>query len=124
MNAIEKAVARLSATVQRAAGLAVQYYQDGLLIELTAVMADVDAEVVGPDGFPVVARATDFLIPCAELLVGGEPVEPKAGDQVRVQRGGKLETYEAMRLGGDSHFEPADPYSNQWRVHTKRVSVQ
>ena len=42
-----------------------------------------------------------------------------------MQRGGKLETYEAMRLGGnDSHFEPADPYGNQWRVHMKRVAVQ
>ena len=123
MNPMEKAIERMTTTVRKAAGVAAVYVQGATEIALTVVMEDAEVEVEGAQGFPVQARVTDFLVRCADLVVLGQVVEPKLGDQVRLTRAGKTETYKAMRPAGGTHFEPEDPYGNSWRIHTQRVKV-
>ncbi|MBN2132871.1 MAG: hypothetical protein JW741_25455 [Sedimentisphaerales bacterium] len=123
MNPMERAIERMTATVRGVAGVAAVYVQGATEIALTVVMEDALVEVDGDQGFPVQARVTDFLVRCADLVVLGQVVEPLLGDQIRLTRAGRVETYKAMRPAGGSHFEPEDPYGNTWRVHTQRVKV-
>lgn len=121
MNAMQRAMRALHATVTQTAGVGATYDKDGDKLDLVVVPADVDAEIIGDNGFPVRIRAVDFLIACDKLVFKGVLVEPEAGDRIDVRRSLRMETYEITRLGGRACCEPADPYGNAWRVHTLRI---
>ncbi|HUX02736.1 MAG TPA: hypothetical protein VMY35_17375 [Phycisphaerae bacterium] len=113
----------MTATVQRAAAVRVQYVRGPQTIPAAAVIADVEIEVTGPFGWPVTSRATDFLVETQRLVMDGKPIEPEPGDRVRVDRKGRWDTYEVTTFGDQGHCEPADPYGVSWRIHTKLVAT-
>lgn len=123
-NMLQDGLAWLAGQLAQHAAEEVEYFRGAERIVLLAVPAEVEIETLDGAGLLVVARATDFLVRTEDLLLGGEASEPRAGDRIRRSVGVRLVTYEAMPLGPKSHFEAADPYRIQWRIHTKQVLVE
>ena len=102
----------------------VTYQRGGQSVELAATLGSTAYEVADDSGAAVEARATDFLVAAADLVLGGEAVLPAAGDRIRVASGGTVEVYEVMAPGGQAHYRPSDPYGLTLRIHAKRIGQE
>ena len=112
---------------QRARHLArtVTYQRGGDLLEVQATVGRKAYEIADSCGAVVQVDATDFIVAAADLVLGGETVEPEPGDRVRMTTDAAVEVYEVLAPGpGMAHCEPADPYRMAWRVHTKHVVTE
>ena len=67
-------------------------------------------------------RANDFLVPAADLVLGGEVVLPERGDQIEVVFGSETVTFEVLAQDGVPPWEYTDPHQTMLRIHTKRVA--
>lgn len=67
----------------------------------------------------------DYLIRAADLVLDGQRVEPKRGDQViEVDNAGIEHTHEVMgpgASGGEPDWRYSDPQRSGLRIHTKEV---
>jgi len=72
----------------------------------------------------VEARATDFLVAAADLVLGGAAVLPAVGDRIRVASGGTVQVFEVMAPGGQAHYRPSDPHGLTLRIHAKRIGQE
>ncbi len=63
----------------------------------------------------------DWRFVAAELLIGSEPVTPRAGDRWTINMGGVEEVYEVMPIGKRPCFERADASGVLLLIHTKKV---
>jgi len=64
----------------------------------------------------------DFLILAEELVLDGEKTIPKAGDQIRMNRGTEIAVFEVMALAGQGCWRYSDSFGKTLRIHTKLVS--
>lgn len=99
---------------------------------ITYRTADFDLEAVpatvGKTDFQVEGRsevwqqfeARDFLLLAADLVHGGEFVEPQAGHQI-IEADGT--TFEVMAPAGEPVWQWSDPYRQTARIHTKLVEA-
>ena len=69
-------------------------------------------------------EARYYLILATDLVVGGTPVLPKAGDQVRETEGGKTFVYEVLAPGNEPCWRYSDLYRVTLRIHTKLVATE
>lgn len=69
-------------------------------------------------------ESRDFLIRAADLDLGSEPIQPRAGDQLREQAGSQVLVYEINAPGGQPPWRFSDPYRRMIRVHTKLVGTE
>ena len=103
----------------------VTYQRGGDLVEVAATVGRKAYEIADEYGAVVQVDATDFIVAAADLVLGGETVEPQPGDRIRMTVTGGVEVYEVLAPGpGMAHSEPADPYRMAWRVHTKHASTE
>jgi hypothetical protein len=74
-------------------------------------------------GTTIVRTDASFVIPASDLVLDGEPIEPRRGDLIFVpdESGSGRNIYEVMRYGGEPEFHYTDPHRTQLRVHTKHV---
>ncbi len=77
-------------------------------------------------GYAVLERveSRDYLVPAAELVLGGETTLPARGDRIKEADGGKTFVYEVMAPGNEPHFIFSDPYRKTLRIHTKFVGTE
>ena len=107
------------------ASQAVTYQRGGDLVEVQATVGRKAYEIADSCGAVVQVDATDFIVAAADLVLGGETVEPEPGDRIRMTTDAGVEVYEVLAPGpGMAHCEPADPYRMAWRVHTKHASTE
>ena len=71
-------------------------------------------------GAAVSWTSTDFLLTAADLILGGQAVEPKSGDRISRVRGSITETFEVLEPAGQKCFR-TDAQGVTIRVHTKKV---
>ncbi len=103
----------------------VMYQRDGDLVEVQATVGRKAYEIADEYGAVVQVDSTDFIVAAADLVLGGETVEPEPGDRIRMTVDAAVEVYEVLAPGpGMAHCEPADPYRMAWRVHTKHASTE
>lgn len=78
------------------------------------------------DGSGVVVRiqSRDFLIQAADLVLGGVPSLPVAGDRIRETQGATTFVYEVMAPGNEPHYRYSDPFRRLLRIHTKHVATE
>lgn len=69
-------------------------------------------------------ESRDYLVLAGDLILGGAPVLPKAGDRVRETDGGKVFVYEVMAPGNEPAWRYSDPYRQTLRIHTKLVATE
>jgi hypothetical protein len=98
----------------------VTYARGQVSVQLLAAVGQTVFEV--DSGLPVAQRweSRDFLVAAADLVLGGEPVEPQRGD--RITDGGVV--YEVLAPGNEDCFRKSDPYGVTLRIHTKQVATE
>ena len=76
------------------------------------------------DGSGVVERvqSRDYLIPAADLVLGGSQSLPEPGDQIHEAQEDRTFVYEVMAAGNEPCWRYSDPYRRVLRIHTKQVA--
>ena len=93
-------------------------------VEVNATLGATTYEVADEYGATVEAKATDFLIAAAELVLDEQRITPEPGDHIRVTAEGVTRIFEVMDLGDAGHYRPSDPYGRTLRIHTKVVDME
>jgi hypothetical protein len=75
-------------------------------------------------GATIVVERRDFIIPVADLTLGGERVRPKAGDRIRETVEDVVHVYEVMGVGKEPPAVYGDQWQRTWRVHTAQVDTE
>jgi len=102
----------------------VSYQRGAESLEVAATVGKTVFEV--DKGYGIVERleARDYLVLAGDLVLGGQPALPKAGDRVREVQGTAAFVYEVMAPGNESCWRYSDPYRQTLRIHTKLVATE
>lgn len=109
---------------RRHASKTVVYKSGADSVEVNAVVGRTEFETADESGFVTKYIARDFLIPVAELVLGGTAVTPGRGDRVRETQGTQVFVHEVMAPGENPEWRYADPYRRTFRIHTKQVATE
>jgi hypothetical protein len=85
---------------------------------LVAVPAQTVAELDLGDGVIRTAKAADWIVKAADLVLDNQPAIPQVGD--RIVDGATV--YEVMSMTGGQHYEQIGMTDLYWRIHTREVS--
>jgi len=121
---LEQGAAWLDRMRVKHASRSVTYTRGAETVELSATLGQTTYEVADEFGTTVEAKATDFLITGAELVLAGQKAKPQPGDRIRVTVGDEVHVFEVMSLGAAGHWRPSDPYGHTLRIHTKLVDTE
>lgn len=66
----------------------------------------------------------DFIVPAANLQIGGAAVLPKRGDRFKVNDGQTICIYEVLPYGTEPHWRWSDPFRKLIRIHTKLITTE
>jgi hypothetical protein len=66
----------------------------------------------------------DFLVAAADLVLGGNEIEPQAGDKIRETVDGTTYVYEVMAPKGEPVWRWADGCRVLRRIHSKQVGTE
>ena len=105
----------------------VTYQRGGDSVEIAATLGSTTYEVADETsggGATVQAKATDFIVAAAALVLGGSVTKPRVGDRVRVDGGEKVLVFEVLDLGGTGHYRPSDPHGQMLRIHAKQIDEE
>lgn len=64
----------------------------------------------------------DFLIDAADLVLGGESIEPARGDAIYLIAGDVVQQFEVAPYGDEPPWRWSDPYHLKYRIHAKHVA--
>ena len=64
----------------------------------------------------------DFLIPAADLVLGGSVTLPRRGDRIREMAGDGELVYEVLAPGGEPPWRWSDHHRQRLRIHTKQIA--
>lgn len=92
-------------------------------VELSAMPDESAAEIDSGDGYRETVRSIDFKFSADDLLLGAEPVEPKAGDLIYRDVPGGREICQVTTLAGEP-WRYTDAHRRTIRVHTKRICFE
>jgi len=95
----------------------VTYRRGGQVVQLRATVGRTVHEELDEYGAARRHESRDFLVRVGDLVLGGEAIQPSAGDQI-IMNG---VTYEVMSLAGEGPWRWSDPYRRTLRIHTKEV---
>jgi hypothetical protein len=101
-----------------------RYLRGADFVELAATIGRTEFEQADEYGVLHRIEARDYIIRAADLVLGGETVLPKAGDQIRETEGAVTHIYEVMAPGGEPPWRYSDPYRVALRIHTKHVKTE
>ncbi len=102
----------------------VTYQRGGDSVEIAATLGSTTYEVADEAGATVQAKATDFIVSAASLVLGGAVTRPQVGDRARVAGGDKVLVFEVLDLGGAGHYRPCDPHGRMLRIHAKQIDEE
>jgi len=96
----------------------ITYSRSANTVTLNATVGTTDYEVVVDGSISVVAQTRDYLVQATDLIIAGQQIQPKRGDQI--QESGSGDVYEVLSVGPGNHFfRYADPEHKVMRIHTK-----
>ena len=78
----------------------------------------------GDSGVRMVRTDRDFIVRAADLVLGGDVVEPQRGDTVRETVGAAVHVYEVLAPPGEPEWRYSDQHRTILRIHAKRVAVE
>lgn len=122
MTSPMNAAARAALQTARALAYVDAVYKRGTnACPIRPVKSGVDVELLAGDGSVTIARATLWRLPADELVIQGEEIEPREGDTIEEQVGGKQQVYKVQAVGGDSCFEPTDPGQSGYLIRSRMI---
>lgn len=100
-------------------------YQRGTdTVEVTATIGRTLFAVDNGEGAALQVESRDYLIRAAHLVLGGQPVLPRSGDQIHELQAGVIFIYQVMAPGDEPVWRYSDPYRMTLRIHTKHVDKE
>jgi hypothetical protein len=102
----------------------VTYCRGEQSVEVQATLGRTVFEIADAYGVVEQSESRDFLIPAADLVLGGAVTLPERGDRVRETQDGKTLVYEVMAPGKEPHYRFSDVYRRTLRIHTRQVAVE
>ena len=100
-------------------------YQRGVdSVELAGTIGRTEFEQADEYGVLHRIETRDYIIRTADLLLAGERVLPKAGDQIRETDEAVTHVYEVMAPSGEPPWRYSDPHRIALRIHTKHVKTE
>ena len=98
----------------------VTYRRGELEVSLAATVGRSEFEIERETGVIVSFESRDYIFRVSDLVLGGETVEPLAGDCI-VEAG---RIYEVMAPGDRPAWRWSDPFHTAFRVHTKHIGQE
>lgn len=113
----------LGSRLQDAAGRTLSYERGNTEIEsMTGVANQVTYEIIDSDmSVGSTVLSTDWTFKAAELVIGGNEIEPRPGDIITEVLRGNAVAYEVVGIGTRPCFEFLDSSGILLLVHSKRI---
>lgn len=121
-NAIERAAAALSGSLQRVAGTEFRIRRGGDTSEpIKGTLTIATYEVADTETLTLIrVRSIDWVIQQSLIVIEGKSIELRPGDEFEATAGGKR--YEVMPVGKRPCWEPHDANGVMLVVHTKEIT--
>lgn len=121
MNMLSRAIEAHAKALKRAAGVAVTYRQGSHESESITATPTSSTYIVEDEatGIPQKVTSQDWIFTAADLIVAGQTIEPKPGDQIT--RASDGETFIVTPIAGRRCFEPHGEYGLMVVIHTKNA---
>lgn len=112
-----------AAQLEQGFGVSVVLCRGGLeSAAFTATWERVEYEISDQEGFLTKRTSRDFVFPTSKAVLGGQLVEPRSGDRLRLTEAGATIEYELLPMGKLPAAESM-PGGYRWKVHTKKVEA-
>jgi hypothetical protein len=112
-----------AAQLDQGFGVSVVLCRGGLeSVPFTATWERVEYEISDQEGFLTKRTSRDFVFPTSKAVLGGQLVEPRAGDRLRLTEANATVEYELLPMGKLPAAE-AMAGGYRWKVHTKKVET-
>jgi hypothetical protein len=123
-NLFEQGARWLADQLKTHASTEVVYQRGAEQVAVQATIGKTEFEI--DDGSGVIQRfqTRDYLIQTEELVLGGVPTLPVAGDRIRETVGNQTFVYEVLAPGNEPHFRYSDPFRKVLRIHSKNVGTE
>ncbi len=109
----------LTAKQKAGSSRTVVYSHGGLNVTVQATIGQTPFQIDDGQGGVITFQTRDFLIPAADLVLGGLAVEPARGDTIAETDTGRVYTYEVLLAGTEPVAGYSGPCRDRWRIHTK-----
>lgn len=102
----------------------VQYQRPGVGgVTILAAVGRSEFEEI-EEGGPIRRTQTrDFIVTAAALVISGQRIEPRIGDQIHEREDGQTVVYEVSSIGGEQPFRRSDSFGKSLRIHTRRIQA-
>jgi hypothetical protein len=102
----------------------VLYRRGAEQVAVKATIGKTEFELDDGSGVVVRIQSRDYLIQSADLVLGGVPSLPVAGDRIRETHGATTFVYEVNAPSNEPHYRFSDPFRKLLRIHTKHVATE
>jgi len=124
-NLMAKASAWIAEQVRDHASDLVTYSRGQMSVRLLASGGPQPLRAEGDVGVRVEWANRDWLIAAADLVLGGNVVEPAKGDVIRLDDAtGATHVYQVLALPGEAVWRWSDAHNVLRRVHSKYVGTE
>lgn len=120
---VQAALDRLQARRASHMSRPVVYRRGSASVEVYATIGSTTFQITDAQGVMLESTSRDYLIPAASLIIEGNRVDPRAGDQITESVDGRESVYEVMPFGPEPAWRFSDRYGKMLRIHTKLVSM-
>ncbi len=105
------------------AGKTVTYRRGAQSVAWNVIVGQSDYTTTDDSGMPVSNQTRDFMGAGAELVLGGERIDPHVGDVIEESDGIRVRTHFVTALGDDQPWRWCDAGRSTLRVHTKERGI-
>ena len=127
VDLLQRGMAWLEGKRTRCMTQSVVYLRGEESVEVSATIGSTVFNVDDGAGALLRVESRDYLILAADLVLGGNAILPKRGDQIRETGGAggdQVFVYEVVGPGNEPCWRWSDGYRQTLRVHTKQVDVE
>jgi hypothetical protein len=121
---LESSSAWLQSQRHRHLSRPVLYVRGAERVEVAATVGQTVFRLDDGAGGILHSESRDYLIRAADLMLAGERVTPRRGDQVRETDAGVTFVYEVTAPGDEPHWRYSDPYRLTLRIHTQQIDQE
>lgn len=123
-NLLQIGSAWLADQMKTHASVDVVYGRGAEQVPVKATVGKTEFDLDDGSGLVVRVQSRDYLIQSADLVLGGVPSLPVAGDRIREAQGAATFVYEVNAPGNEPHYRFSDPFRKLLRIHTKHVATE
>jgi|CXWL01.1.fsa_nt_gi hypothetical protein len=113
------ALAAMRLTLAKMAGDKMTYARGTNQAVIIASAGKSTFETTNDAGLAEEVQSDDWLVAPEELILAGEPIEPRHGDQITLQDG---RVFEVMAIANQPPWRWSDQFRTWYRIHSKQVA--